>query len=389
MTEAPEMPKVIADLPDGIYFDMAEEEYHAIPRLSSSGIQSIMVSPATFWAGSWLNPEKEEKEETAARTIGRAYHVARLQPELFFQLYAPELDKADLEDDCLMTDAAIKAALKDAGLPQTKEGEGVLARAYRLRDAGYPGQIWHCELAAWEHDNQGKTGIAPKVWREIMRDMKALQSNPEVSQFLTGGQAEVSVLWTDPTRGVKMKCRFDYLRPGAFTDLKTFDNSQGRHLEQAILGAFRFNRYYIQGAVYWQAFEQIRAGELQVMRSFDEGQTDLIETINRGQTFGRCFYVFQEKNGIPNVLAREYMIRDAHASLRAAAGDDDQLAESANRFGHFSKLYEKAAREIDYAMRAFLAMQEIYEPGQPWQPVNALGRIEDECFPMNFLDGDF
>lgn len=387
MNEAPAMPR--QELPDGIYFDMHEDEYHAIPRLSSSGIQAMMVSPATFWAKSWLNPDKPEDDDTPARIIGRAYHTARLQPELFHQLYAPMIDKDDLDQDCLMTDTAIKAALKDMGLAQTKEGEGVTDRAFRLRDAGYTGQILHVEQAMWDHDNQGKTGLAPKVWREIQRDVAALRSNPEVSQFLTGGQAEVTVLWTDPERGVKMKCRFDYLRPGSFTDFKTFDNTQGRHLEQAILGAFRFNRYYIQGAVYWQAFEAIRESDLPVMRSFHEGQTDLIDMIRDGQAFGRCFYVFQEKNGIPNVLAREYMIRNAHVSLRAAATDDDQLAASVQRFGDFTKLYEKAAREIDYCQRTFLSMQEIYGPGQPWQPVNALGRIEDESFPLNFLDGDF
>jgi hypothetical protein len=348
----------------------------------------MMISPATFWADSWMNPDREEKEEKAHQAIGRAYHMARLQPEIFHDHYAAELDKDDLDPDCLMTDTAIKAALKDCGLPQSKEGEGVLARAYRLRDAGWVGQIWHVELDAWEKETEGKTAVPAKVWREIHRDMATIRKSPEVLEALTGGQAEVTVLWTHPS-GVKMKCRFDYLKPDSFTDLKTFDNSQGRHLEQAILGAFRFNRYYIQGAVYWQAFEAIRAGEVPIVRFFNQDQVDLIDKIRAGKSYGRCFYVFQEKGGIPNVLVREYMIRTAHASLRMAATDDDQLAQSVQHYGNFSRLYEKAAREIDYAIRTAISMQEIYEPGQPWMPVYASGRIEDESFPDNFLDGDF
>lgn len=386
MNEAPAFPQ--QNLPDGIYFDMHESEYHAIPRMSSSGIQQMMVSPATFWANSWLNPDREEKEEKAFQAIGRAYHMARLQPEIFHENYCSELDKDDLDPDCLMTDAAIKAALKDCGLPQTKEGENVLARAARLADAGYPGQIWHLELASWEMENEGKTGLPPKVWREIHRDMATIRKSPEVLEVLTGGQAEVSVLWTHPS-GVKMKCRFDYLRPDSFTDLKTFDNSQGRHLEQAILAAFRFNRYYVQGGVYWQAFEAIRAGDVPIARHFHPDQIELIDKIRAGKSYGRCFYVFQEKGGIPNVLVREYMIRTAHASLRLAATDDEQLAASVQNYGNFSRLYEKAAREIDYAIRTAISMQEIYGPSEPWMPVYASGRIEDESFPENFLDGDF
>lgn len=384
-----DLPAVIKDLPDGIYFEMSEDEYHAIPRLSSSGIQNMMVSPATFWAKSWLNPDKEEDDDTEARKIGRAYHCARLEPARFHQEYAPELDKEDLDEDCLMTHVAIKLALRDLGLAQYKEGEKVEGAAFRLRDAGYTGQIYHVENWAWMEDNKGKTLLSPKVYHEIKRDMALIWSTPEVQNVLIGGAAEVVILWTDQERGVKMKARIDYLRPVGVTDFKTFDNSQGRHLIQAILGAFRFNRYYIQGAVYWEAFEAIRAQDLQVLRHFDEAELELVAMIKRNPDPGRVFYVFQEKRGIPNVLVREYMIRTVHASLKAAATDPDQLASSAARFGNFSRLFDKAAREIDFARRTFNAMQEIYTPGQPWQPLDVLGVIQDEDFHDNFLDGDF
>lgn len=379
----------IADLQDGIYFNMAEAEYHAIPRLSSSGIQNMMVSPATFWAKSWLNPEREDEDDTDARIIGRAYHCARLEPARFMAEYAPELDKDELDSDCLMTHTAIKAALADLGQPQTKAGENVEAAAFRLRDLGYTGQIYHVEDALWRERNAGKTMLKPKVYHEIRRDMTLIQRTPEVVAVLSGGAAEVVILWTDPERGVKMKARLDYLRPIGVTDFKTFDNSAGRHMIEAILGAFRYNRYYVQGAVYWQAFEAIRDQDLQVIRYFDGAHLELIEAIKAHSHPGRVFYVFQEKKGIPNVLVREYMIRDVHTSLKAAATDADQVAASAERFGNFSRLYEKAAREADFARRTFLSMQEIYQPGEPWQPLNVLGAIGDDDFSLNFLDGDF
>ena len=47
-------------LEDGIYFDLDEDQYHAEERLSASGICNMLVSPPTFWANSWLNPDKDE-----------------------------------------------------------------------------------------------------------------------------------------------------------------------------------------------------------------------------------------------------------------------------------------------------------------------------------------
>jgi D-alanyl-D-alanine dipeptidase len=380
----------VTDLIDGVYFEMHEDEYHAIPRLSASGIANMLVSPATFWAKSWLNPDREDDDDdTPARVTGRAYHCARLEPDRFFDTYAPDLDKADLEEDCLMTDTAIKAALKDLGLTQALQGEGVLERAARLRDAGYPGQILHLEQAAADHDRGDRTALPRKVWREIRRDMAAIKRSPEVLDHLTGGAAEVSILWTDPANGVKMKARFDYLKPASFTDFKTFDNSTGRHLEQALVSAFRFNRYYIQAATYWQAFEAIRAGAIDVVRHFSPDHVNLIRAIRQGDEPGRCFYVFQEKNGIPNILVREFGIRTGHASLRMAAADDAQFAESVKRFGNFSQIYRKAEAEIAWAQRTFTNMQEIYPAGSPWFPINATGRIDDESFPMSFLESEW
>ena len=38
-------PKALAD---GIYFNTPEEKYHALPRLSASGIKNILTSLPTF-----------------------------------------------------------------------------------------------------------------------------------------------------------------------------------------------------------------------------------------------------------------------------------------------------------------------------------------------------
>lgn len=373
---------------DGIYFGMPEEEYHAIPRLSASGIQNILVSPATFWAKSWMNPEKEEEEERSFQVIGRAYHCARLEPEAFFNRYCRELDKADFEADLITSDAGIKAALKDMGLPQTQGAETVLERAQRLRDAGCMAPIWHLELAAWEHDKGERQGIPAKAWAEILRDMKRLRQNPEVSELLSDGAAEVVILWTCEVSGIRMKARLDYLKRDRVVDFKTFDNSMGRALEEAILNAFRFNRYYIQGALYWQAVEEIRKGGLEIIGDSTEAQEAVVEAVKANKSRMRCFYVFQEKKGIPNILAREYGLFHGDASLRAAAPSDEAYAEATERFGNPSQLHRKADIEIQWSKGQYLKHLEIYGEENPWFPIHMLGRIEDESYPLNWLESD-
>lgn len=58
---------------------VSNEEYHAMPGISSSGMQSILRSPAHF---------KANKIETSSMAIGTAFHTAILEPEEFKKQYA-------------------------------------------------------------------------------------------------------------------------------------------------------------------------------------------------------------------------------------------------------------------------------------------------------------
>lgn len=72
-----ELADLIASIADGVYFDLPEDVYHAVPALGSSSLGEIIISPATFWCGSWLDPDRPEldADETAAQKIeiGRAH----------------------------------------------------------------------------------------------------------------------------------------------------------------------------------------------------------------------------------------------------------------------------------------------------------------------------
>jgi hypothetical protein len=374
---------------DGIYFNLDESIYHAIPRLSFSGIQSIMVSPATFWVNSWLNPNKEEREDdTPARLLGRAYHAARFEPETFADRFIRDLEKEDLPK-ALNTDEQIKAALEDLGQPKTKAGEKVLERAARLIDAGYEGQVWHFERMLFEESIlEGQVPIKGKYYDQLIEDMKRIHQNPEVAVHLKGGQAEVSVLWTCPDTGIPMKCRFDYLRPTAFTDFKTFENSKRKRLEQCIEEAFRYNRYYIQAAGYWRTTEIIQSGALDIIGYASPEQRGLIDDIKLNPKPLKVWYIFQEKSGVPNLMAYDIELIGPPASFEPNATGLSESEYDAAREAQSSKtvLYRKAEIEIAHAKRTFLTYREVYPDGEPWFPIRPIGKINDQSFSSYWLD---
>lgn len=191
---------------DGVYYDMPADEYHALPRLSSSYIKKLLISPTDFWVSSWMNPNRREYESDTFN-IGTAYHKRFLEgADAFNASYAlaPICDK------------------------RTKEGK----------------QIY----ADWLLINEGKEPIK----HDLMDFLGAAESVlPE--DIFNGGSPEVSILWTDQDTGVPMKARLDYKTTQKVRDLKTFSNSGGRDIDRLICGHIVSFGYYIQAAVYNEA----------------------------------------------------------------------------------------------------------------------------------------
>lgn len=386
----------MTDFADGIYFDMDADIYHKIKRASCSFLQKMLISPADAWAGSWMDPNRptDDEDATAAQIFGRFTHTARLEPEKLKSLYVRKLEKDDIRrPGALYTDAEISAELEKKGLPKTVKGEKVLDKAYRLFDAGYTGPIWHIFLDAWEEEREGRQPISGAGWDETLRDAERLRMVPQVAELMQGGAAEVSILWTCAATGIKMKARLDYLRATDWTDLKTFVNQQGKHLNQMIADSFRYNRYYIQAALYREAVEMVRTSDALPVHG-TAAQEALVAAIRDQQRLD-CWYVFQQKGGVPNILARkvslvEKMSDDAVEEMVADGAHEDKIlaARRAADMGTLMKtgLYEKALRDIMRAKRDFVAYSEVYEPGQPWLPLQPMGVIDDGDFNQYWLE---
>jgi hypothetical protein len=393
--EAARLQAAVDAIVDGVYFDLPEEIYHAVPRLSASGMQKLCISPATFWRNSWLDPnpvvltEEQAKVKESAKRIGKAYHTARLQPHLFEAQFIREPDKADYPAKGLLTsDAAVKAELKARGLTQSIGTESIEERAQRLLDNGYEGTIWPLVKAEWDRTVGRRIPLSAKVWDEIATDMERLRTNGELADLLSGGEAEVSIFWTDE-HGLKMKARLDYLKLESWADLKSFANPNGKELERALADAVQFNRYHIQAVNYRDAVEAIRLGGLQVRGEATDAQRKLVAGIQMRPGELACWYIFQEKAGIPNVLAYEFDFFEVpmNTKLGHAGASEEAIARVEEGARTRTQLHVRARMDIEKAKRAFVLHCQVYEPGQPWQPIEQRRSFGSLSFNQYWLEG--
>lgn len=153
----------------GVYRGMGREEYERIDRCNWSRLKYLRRSPAHYRAA-----HTAPDEDTDAKRVGRATHVAVLEPERFRASYA----------------------VWDGGRRYGKEWD-----KFREKNG-------HLEILT-EEQYQTVTAIA-----------EAVLSHEHAAKHLRGGSAEVTILWTDPGTGIECKGRLDLLQR-AITDLKT------------------------------------------------------------------------------------------------------------------------------------------------------------------------
>lgn len=398
MTKLAEFEAIVNSIVDGIYFDLPDDIYHAVRALGGSSLGKLLISAGDFWEGSWLDPRRPEldEEQTAAQLLGKAYHCARLEPEAFEIRFCRKPDRADYPAKGLLTsDEKVKAALKEMGHQQTFSGESTFERAVRLEDAGYVGTILPLEIARWERDiakrSPRPTPLKAEHWDDILVDMERIRAMPEIADKLTGGFAEVSVFWTDEN-GLRCKARFDYLKVEYFDEFKTFANPNGKNVHQAIKDAVQYNRYYVAAAHYRDASEAIRTGGLPIRGPSSEAQRELIEQIQARELPLKLWYIFQQKGGVPNLYAKEFEFLTLDAAreeeIKIMLADENPTVREMARqaLGAKSAIYKKALWEIHVAKSTFATYAAVYEPGDPWMPIDPEGTIGDADFHPRFLE---
>lgn len=245
---------------DGIYFGLDAEVYHAQPRLSASGIKNMIVSPLAFWAESWMNPRRKTDEDPDWAIFGRAQHTRVCEGKTAFNnIYACQIEPADYPG-ALVKLEQLKAKCAEFRLPVSGTKE-VLSE--RLRQFGCQ-SIWDDIRRSYEETQTGKV-LIPKDWVfDIEIAAACVEKDPTISKCFLGGYPEISVFWTahvEKTDGsgeivpVPMKSRFDFLKPKAIVDVKTYSNMGGKSIKRAITYEIAARRYAIQASVYYDAFD--------------------------------------------------------------------------------------------------------------------------------------
>ena len=315
----------------GVYFGMPEADYHRAFALSATGIKHLRISPLDFWARSALNAERSE-EESEARIIGRAYHKRIIEgPAAFAAMYAAELDPAE-HPGAFRTNEELKTAIERAGGPTARLGALRKAELIeRLLQYDPTALIWDRLVVAHQERHAGKIRLPLLAIHRIEIAAAMIEKHPQLSKAFSGGMPEVSVFWRDEDSGVPCKARFDYLKPRAIVDLKSYENTIGLPVRKAIARCVANYRYHIQAAFYLDGAEAAR-GLIAKGRVFGEVDPGFPPALAAAPE-RHFLFVFQQKGPAP--LARGMVLAPG---LTLDIGRDE-IADATALFAHCWQVY--------------------------------------------------
>lgn len=247
----------------GVYFGLPEDDYFADPALGSTSMKALWSEPYEFWWNSYLNPDKPEDTDTAAKVLGSAIHRLVLEGrELFDQEYTCGPDQKG------MSTSEKAQSTKKANADAAAEGLMVL-----------------------KHDDYV---LAAKASAMITK-------NPALKDAFVNGEPEVSVFWERD--GLMRKARIDYLKIRGVGDLKTVGDRRGRTFPAACMNAINIYRYDMQAAHYLEARSQLNklvaAGKV-FGESFDRAW---LNRVAASETFA-FQWVFIATKGAPIVWSK-------------------------------------------------------------------------------------
>lgn len=362
-------------IPDGIYFGLDEEAYHADEALGSSDHKALVVSPVQWRAAKAVSlmdalglgpstaPAKEQ-EVTATKAVGKAFGDAVdlmvLTPDLFDQRY---VEDPECPPEYLSTIDDIRAALKELGvsisLPRSAKlyDHEVLASSHGLKTSA--------DWAAARAELVGGRQVLSRRWLHTLRfidrmlDMgRADYGGRSIREAVLGqGVAQVSVFWTDDN-GVRCKCRFDWLRPGHAQDVKTFFAREGDEIVEAFWSAVARFAYDMQAAHYLEGHAAIR-GHWENGRVFGDHDPAFLTAVVQAGTPTWSWIGIQTR-GLPEA-------------------DVFQLPVTAH-----SLVLSQAQTQIAEARKAYLEYVDRFGLDQPWVSTRGPIVMSDET-AVNFL----
>ena len=182
---------------------MTNEEYHKSKALSCSGFKQFIKSPAHYLQYVADKLRQDSTESTVAQNLGSYIHSMILEPETVAERYSVKPDGLSMA---------------------TKDGK------------------------AWKEEQAGKIIVSYQDFITAENAKKSVDLNPMAARLLTGGIAEMSILWTDDETCLDLKCRPDYLNHELRTiiDIKTTTDSSPAGFKKSSWNLL----YHIQASYY-------------------------------------------------------------------------------------------------------------------------------------------
>ena len=196
---------------EGIYFNLSNEEYHADPALSHSGMTKVLISWADYWVSSCLNPNRKTWEATPAMEFGARSGMLLLQPKLFHKTY----------------------------------------NTYGKSRADAKG-----------------TWLSSVQWSALNESIDAIMEVEIARQHFRDGYPEVSIFWRDPSTGIMLRIRVDWLRTFGCIDFKRISEVNNSAIGRAVKaqGLDIQNFLYLEGVKAARAMlKAMTAGELKAL----------------------------------------------------------------------------------------------------------------------------
>jgi hypothetical protein len=317
-------------LPDGLYFSLDKDRYHADTALGSGDIRALMVHPAVYWWQSYMNP-MHQPSRTKWLDWGSAFHVLICEGEAaFVTRYYRGLVKESFPD-LLVTQDDLREWLAKRG----KAVSGSKAEQIkRVLGTDPDAPVWETLLEKHNILANGRHILPAEDFDSVMLSSKMITKNPECAKAFLNGYPEVSVFWTD-RYGVRLKCRIDYLRFRAVVDLKSFRNRQQMRILRAMFNAIGSYRLDIQAAHYLTGRamipEFIRAGKV-----FGENQPSgaWLDRLRDVQEPSRFVWIFYQAEGAP--ISRRIEYEPAALYHESALSDIGFALES---YRHFREVF--------------------------------------------------
>ena len=189
----------------GLYPDLDEGVYRADPALAQSDLKRFMENRRAFMLDR-ENAGPRDDSDSAAKRQGRLFHLATLQPEIFYTDYGP------------------------------------LPRGWSLDER-------HERIRNWRISNPGREPVREHEWTQAVAMSNGIRKHHHICEMIETGRKELSLFWTDPVTGLDCKGRIDLYNEATRTvlDLKGVD--VGATLDEFLISCFKW-RYFVQAAYY-------------------------------------------------------------------------------------------------------------------------------------------